>query len=331
MTFGVYVRSVGYIFFAGAIAACVGTDGNTDDPLPSWQEGAAKQAITGFVNRVADPRHADFVIPSERVAVFDNDGTLIIERPTLVQFEFLYTRIKDLAVDHPDWLSTQPFKAVLEDDRDLLIAMDFRQRTPLVAAGQANISQDEFQRAATKFFDSGRHIRYTVPYIDLVYQPMLELIRYLQENEFKVFIVSGGGIEFIRSYSEPAYGVPKENVIGSSMKSRLREHDDGLDVYRQPGFNSMNAGRFKPVNIRLHTGRRPIFAIGNSDGDLEMLKYTHANGLPSLVLLINHDDAVREYEYAEESSRVREIAVERAWTIVSMRDDFNTVFPDAMP
>lgn len=325
------LRSVGYGCLLGLIAACASLDDGIDDPLPSWQEGVAKQAIIEFVGRVTDPGHADFVTPADRVAVFDNDGTLIIERPTLVQFEFLYTRIKALAVEHPDWQTTQPFQAVLEDDRDLLAEMGYQKRGALVTAGQANISQDEFQLAVTDFLADGEHVRYSARYVDLVYQPMLELIRYLQAHDFKVFVVSGGGIEFIRSYAEDVYGVPKENVIGSSMKAGLREHDDRLDVYRKPGFSSMNAGRFKPINIRLHTGRRPIFAIGNSDGDLDMLQYTHTGTGPSLALLIRHDDPVREYEYADESSQVREIATERGWPVVSMRDDFRTVFSVVPP
>jgi phosphoserine phosphatase len=332
MTLKSYLSSVGYVCLLSLIAACAGPNGDVDDySLPSWQEGVAKLAITDFVGRVVDPDHADFVAPADRIAVFDNDGTLIIERPTLVQFEFLYSRIKSLAGDHPDWQTTQPFQAVLEDDRELLMEMGFRQRTPLVAAAQAGISQDEFQHAATEFLEDGQHVRYSARYVDLVYQPMLELIGYLQAHEFKVFIVSGGGIEFIRSYAERAYGVPKENVIGSSMKAELKAQGDRLDVYRKPGFGSMNAGRFKPINIRLHTGRRPVFAIGNSDGDLEMLQYANSNALPSLVMLINHDDAAREYEYPDESIRVREIAADRGWPIVSMRDDFRTVFSVEAP
>ena len=326
-----FVRTACFGSFIGVLAACASINGDSDDPLPSWHEGVVRQAITEFVGRVTDPGHPDFVAPAERLAVFDNDGTLIVERPTLVQFEFLYARIKTLASDHPDWRTTQPFQAVLEDDRELLAEMGFQKRGALVTAGQADISQDEFQRVATEFLVQGKHVRYAVRYVDLVYQPMVELISYLQAHEFKVFIVSGGGIEFIRSYAEGAYGVPKENVIGSSMKSGLREQGEIVEVYRKPGFSSMNAGRFKPINIRLHTGRRPIFAVGNSDGDLDMLEYTHTNSLPSLVLLINHDDAVREYEYADDSERVRNIATEHDWPIVSMRDDFRNVFSVATP
>jgi hypothetical protein len=325
------LRSAGCGFLVAVLAACANLNGGIDDPLPSWRAGAAKQAIIEFVGRVTDPGHLDFVAPADRVAVFDNDGTLTIERPTLVQFEFIYARIKTLAAEHTDWWTTQPFQAVLEDDRKLLTEMGFQKRGALITAAQTGISQDEFQRAATEFLADGKHVRYAVRYVDLAYQPMLELIRYLQAHEFKLFVVSGGGIEFIRSYAEDVYGVPKENVIGSSMKAELREHGDVIDVYRKPGFSSMNAGRFKPINIRLHTGRRPIFAIGNSDGDLDMLQYTHSNSRTSLVLLLHHDDPVREYAYADESNRVREIAAERGWPVVSMRDDFRTVFPVATP
>lgn len=313
------------------LTACSSPDNGIDDRLPSWREGRAKQAIADFVERVTDSGHPDFVAPQDRVAVFDNDGTLIIERPTLVQFEFLYSRIKALAADHPEWKTTQPFQAVLEDDRKHLMEMGFRKRTPLVEAAQADISQDEFQRAAREFFVDGKHARYARRYMDLVYQPVLELVHYLQANAFKVFIVSGGGIEFIRSYAEDIYDVPKENVIGSSMKAVLLEEGGRLEVYRQPGFSSMNAGRFKPINIRLHTGRRPIFAIGNSDGDLDMLQYTATNSLPSLVLLIHHDDSEREYAYADKSTAVRETAAARGWTAVSMRGDFKTVFSESAP
>lgn len=312
-----------------ALVACSSPGGDGADPLASWREGPAKHALREFVARVTDGAHADFVAPEDRLAVFDNDGTLIIERPTLVQFEFLYWRIHSLAADHPDWRATQPFQAVLEDDRERLMEMGFRQRAPLIAAGQADITQDEFQRAAREFAVLGKHPRYLRGYADLVYQPMLELIRYLQAHEFKVFIVSGGGIEFIRSYAEDVYGVPKENVIGSSMKSALQDRDGRLDVIRKSGFDSLNAGRLKPVNIRLHTGRRPIFAIGNSDGDLEMLQYTDSGAQPSIVFLMHHDDAEREYEYSDDSARVRERAAERGWQTISMRDDFRIVFTGA--
>ncbi|MDH3512996.1 MAG: haloacid dehalogenase-like hydrolase, partial [Gammaproteobacteria bacterium] len=185
-------------FLVAVLAACANLNSGIDDPLPSWRAGVAKQVIIEFVGRVADPGHSDFVAPEDRVAVFDNDGTLIIERPTLVQFEFIYARIKTLAAEHPDWWTTQPFQAVLEDDRKLLTEMGFQKRGALITAAQTGVSQDEFQRAATEFLAAGKHVRYAVRYVDLAYQPMLELIRYLQTHEFKVFVVSGGGIEFIR-------------------------------------------------------------------------------------------------------------------------------------
>jgi len=301
------------------------------DVLPSWADGVAKSAILKFVRTVTDPENTSYVAPADRLAVFDNDGTLIVERPTLVQFEFLYRRIKMLAENNPDWPATQPFKAVLEDDRQLLAEMNFRTRGAIVAAGQADITQEEFRIAVADFLSVGRHSRFGARYVELVYQPMLELIGYLRVNGFKVFVVSGGGIEFIRNYSEEVYGVPRERVIGSSMKTALDEQDGRLIIVRKPGFSSLNAGRFKPLNIKLHTGRRPIMAVGNSDGDLEMLRFAEGNELPSLVLLMHHDDAEREYEYADDSVQARQAARDRGWQVVSMRTDFKTIFPVAGP
>jgi hypothetical protein len=209
--------------------------------------------------------------------------------------------------------------------------MGYRKRGAIVAAGQAGITQEEFQTAVADFISVARHARFDERFVDLVYQPMLELIRYLQASDFRIFIVSGGGIEFIRNFAEDVYGLSRENVIGSSMKTDLHEQDGRLVILRKPGFSSLNAGRFKPLNIKLHTGRRPIMAVGNSDGDLEMLRFTEDNAMPSLVLLIHHDDAEREYEYADDSVQVRQVAQARGWQTVSMRRDFKTVFPVSRP
>lgn len=311
------------------LSACAGSDDPVDaraDPLPSWTASVPRSAILNFVARVSDPAHADFVPAPERIAVFDNDGTLIVERPTIVQFEFLYQRIKALAPEHPEWATIQPFKAVLEDDREGLAAMGFRKRGDLVTYGQANITQETFYAAAEAFLATGRHVRFDRPYTELVYRPMLELIRFLQASDFRVFIVSGGGIEFIRSFSEGIYGINRENVIGSSMKYGLREIDGRLSIYRQPGWQSLNAGRFKPINIQLHIGRRPILAVGNSDGDLDMLRFVADGKRPSLILLVHHDDAEREYAYADEAAAARELAAQRGWQHISMADDFRAVF-----
>lgn len=298
------------------------------DSLPSWNNGAPRTAILDFVARVTDANGVDFVAPEERIAVFDNDGTLIIEQPSVVQFEFLYARIRQLAGEHPEWRESPALRAVMDNDRQALADMTFRERGELVTKGQANVYQPDFARAVQDFLATGRHSRFGERYVDLVYQPMLEFIGLLQANDFRVFVVSGGGIEFIREFSEPVYGIARENVIGSSMKARLKERDGRLDLYRKPGWNSLNAGPFKPLNIQLHIGRRPILAVGNSDGDLDMLRFAHDGTLPSLVLLLKHDDAEREYVYAEEAQHALDMAERKRWSVVSMRDDFATVFAD---
>jgi len=299
------------------------------DPLPSWNAGAPKAAILEFVARVSDTNGPDYVAPGDRIAVFDNDGTLIIERPEVVQFEFLYERIRQMAPDHPEWSDVEPFAVVLRNDRETLTAMNFGELAPIVTQGQANLFEADFAAAVRDFLATARHPRLDARFVDLVYQPMLELIDYLQAHVFRVFIVSGGGIEFIREFSEPAYGIAREQVIGSSMKMDLRERDGRLETYRKPGWNSLNAGRFKALNIQLHIGRRPILVVGNSDGDLDMMRFAHDGTLPSLVLLLRHDDAGREYDYAGETPLADEAVDRFGWEAISMRDDFGVVFPPA--
>ena len=315
------------------LAACTGPD--TDralepDPLPSWNQGVARRSIIDFVDAVTKPDGESYVAPMDRIAVFDNDGTLIIERPMLVQFAFIYDRVQSMADENPEWSYTQPFKAVIEDDLKMLEEMGFAKRRNLMTAAQANITQDEFHELATGVLREGRHPRFDRPYTTLVYQPMVELIRYLHQNAFKVFIVSGGGIEFIRTLSEQAYDIPRDRVIGSSLKYDFKDQDGRSVIFRKPGFNSINAGRFTPLNIKLHIGRRPILAVGNSDGDIQMLEFTDDHSRDALVLLVHHDDPQREYEYSDESTRVRELAEERGWQTVSISRDYKTLFPEAV-
>lgn len=313
-----------------AIAACGRQPAPVqEDPLPSWRDGEVKTAIVGFVSRVTDRSSPEYVAPAERVAAFDNDGTLIVERPALVQLEFVHDRIRALASEHPEWETTEPFRSVLANDRESLAAMSFRERGEIVAQAQANLFTADFVAAVRRFLATGAHPRFDVRYAELAYQPMLELIDYLRANDFRVFIVSGGGIEFIRQFSESVYGVPREYVIGSSAKTELRQHDGKLATYRKPGWQSLNVGRYKALNLQLHAGRRPILAVGNSDGDLDMLRFTHDHSLPTLVLLLEHDDADREYAYVDDAQQVTAAAERFGWPIVSMRDDFATLFAPA--
>ncbi|MFW2405027.1 MAG: HAD family hydrolase [Gammaproteobacteria bacterium] len=310
------------------LSACASApSGPPRDPLPSWSRGEARSAVVEFVARVSEVGGPDFVPPAERVAVFDNDGTLIIERPSVVQFEFLYDKIRAEAPAHPEWSHEEPFASVLRNDRAALSAMSFTERGAIVTQGQANLFQDDFALEARAFLDTARHPRFDVRYIELVYQPMLELMDFLKANGFSVYIVSGGGIEFIREFSEPVYRVARDRVIGSSMKTSLTDRDGRVAIWRKPGWQSMNVGSFKATNIQLHVGRRPIFAVGNSDGDLQMMRFAHDGGLPSLVMLLVHDDPDREYAY-DDAPEAREAAGRYGWSVISMRDDFRIVFPN---
>jgi len=295
------------------------------EPLPSWQPGATRSALLNFIEQVTEPGSVAYRPPAERIAVFDHDGTLIIEQPLLVQMVFVHERVRELAPAHPQWAELAPFAAVLAGVNEVLADMGFRGTASLVNAAQAGISQAEFRAAVSRFLDQGRHPRFKVRYPQLVYQPILELIALLKASDFRVFIVSSGGIEFIRGLSEAVYGVPREQVVGSVMKYELREDGEALEVWRKNGFQSLNAGPFKVLNIDRHIGRRPLLAVGNSDGDLEMLAYTQA-APGSLAVLLRHDDAQREYAYADDSVRVLPVAAARDWLVVSMKKDFRQVF-----
>lgn len=312
-----------------AIAACGPTGDESEpvvDPLPSWRTGAAKDSVLHFVGRVTDPANVDYVDPADRVAVFDNDGTLIVELPEAVQFAFIYERIRAMAGEHPEWSATQPFQAVLENNPVQRAELGYADLRALGAAAQANMTHEEFEGVTADYLAVSQHPRFQVPYAEVVYAPMLELVKFLQANQFRVFLVSGGNIEFIRSYSEEVFGIAKENVVGSSRKLDLREVDGRSVIYRKTGINSVNAARFKPLNIQLHIGRRPILAVGNSDGDFEMLRFVDDNLKPSLVLLVSHDDPAREYAYTEGAETALQVAGEKGWQVVSMRDDFEVVF-----
>jgi len=297
------------------------------DPLPSWNPGPAKESILKFVADVTDPASPSYVPPAERIAVTDNDGTLWTEKPIPSQAAFLFGRISAMAPDHPEWQTTQPYQAVLEADSKALASLEMEDIEKLLFATHAGMTEEEFEATTKAFLDTAKHPRFGVPYTATVYQPMLELLALLQSNDFKTFIVSGGGVEFMRVFSEEVYGIPRENVIGSSLQYKFQQTPEGVVLVRQPELVSLDDREMKPVNIQLHIGRRPIMAIGNSDGDLAMFQYTASRKGPYLNLLVVHDDPEREYEVLAETDAVMTAAAQSPWTFVSMKRDFKTVFP----
>jgi phosphoglycolate phosphatase-like HAD superfamily hydrolase len=274
----------------------------------------------------------DFVPVAQRIAVFDNDGTLWCEQPFYVQGVFVFARVKALAAKHPEWKTKQPFAAVLADDHEAMARLGEKDHMVLLAATHAGMTTDEFALVARKWLDSATHPRFKRRYTECVYQPMLELLAYLRQNGFKNYIVTGGGVDFVRVFADKAYGIPPERVIGSSSKTRFEIRDGKPILVKLPQIHSINDGPGKPVNIHLHIGRRPILAAGNSDGDLEMLQYTAGGARPRLMMLVHHDDDKREHAYDRKSSvgrldRALDEAVKRKWTVVSMKKEWRTIFP----
>lgn len=296
------------------------------DPLPSWRAGDNKTAILDFVAAVTDPASPDFVPAPERLAVFDNDGTLLPEKPFALQEEFIHARVRGQAAAHPEWQTQEPFSFVLAGDVARLQTLGIRSLGPLAQAVQAGVPQAELDAAARDFVRSARHPVLGRPWADLVYQPMRELVRLLEVNGFAVWVVSGGSTEFVRAIAISFLDLPPERVIGSTGRYRLEEHAGVTEVIRAPGSTSLNVGPFKAVNLRLATGRRPLIAVGNSDGDLQLLRFAAAADRRALVLLLEHDDAVREFAYREGAQRVLDSAAGRNWRVVSMARDFADVF-----
>jgi phosphoglycolate phosphatase-like HAD superfamily hydrolase len=304
------------------------------DPLPSWNEGATKQSIVDFVKRASTSGGADFVPAEERIAVFDNDGTLWTEQPMYTQIAFILARVKDLAPQHPEWKSTQPFQAVLQGDVKGVAASGEAGLMKLFAATSSGMTTAEFAKIASDWLANARHPKFNRPYTECIYQPMVELLAYLRANGFKTYVVSGGGTEFMRPFTEKAYGIPPEQVIGSSEKTKFELRDGEPVLIRLPEIDSIDDGPGKPVNINKIIGRRPIAAFGNSDGDLQMLQWTAAGPGARLMLLVHHDDAAREYAYDRASpfgklDKAWDEAVAKHWTVVSMKNDWKTIFPPA--
>ncbi len=322
------------LVFMGAIAAAA----QAADPLPSWNDGKARQAIVAFVEKVTTPGSPDFVPVPERIAVFDNDGTLWSEQPMPVQFYFALDRVKSLAPQHPEWKDKEPFASLLKGDVATALAGGDRALLELFAATHTGMTSDEFAQIVSDWIAAAKHPTTGRRFLDMTYAPMLEVLAYLRANGFKTFIVSGGGIEFMRPWAEAAYGVPPEQVVGSSMKTKfeLREGKPVLVRLPELSFNDDKAG--KPVGIYEHIGRRPIAAFGNSVGDQQMLEYTQGGRGARFELLVLHDDAAREFAYGPArglpdvalgafTPALEEHAKKDGWVVVSMKDDWKRVFP----
>jgi phosphoserine phosphatase len=298
-----------------------------EDPLPSWNDGTTKQSVLDFVKRVTTSASKDFVPEAERIAVFDNDGTLWCEQP-VIQGMFAVERLKQLLPEHPEWKTQQPFKAALEMDKQYFYTAGERAVMEIFAATHAGMAQEEFRRLVADFFSTARHPKLNALYKQLAYQPMVDLLRHLRANGFKTYICSGGGVHFMRLVSEEIYGIAPEQVIGSSLLTEFSDVAGKIALQRLPKLGVYNDQEVKPVSIDLHVGRKPVFAAGNvrSGGDVAMLRYSQSSERPSLQLLINHDDAKREFAYSEKDNVSLTAASKHGWTVVSMKNDWKRIF-----
>lgn len=302
------------------------------NPLPSWNDTAPRKAITAFVEKVTQEGSTDFVPPTERIAVFDNDGCLWAEQPMYFQAFFIFDRIKALAPQHPEWTTKDPFASVLKGDVNAALAGGEHALLEMAMATHAGVTTEEFDKIVTDWIATAKHPVTGRRFTDMVYQPMLELLAYLRAHAFKTFIVSGGGIEFMRPWTERVYGIPPEQVIGSSIKTQYEVRDGKPVLARLPELNFIDDKAGKPIGIHAHIGRRPLMAFGNSDGDFQMLEWTTAGKGPRFGLLVHHTDAVREVAYDRTSpigklDRALDEAPKRGWTVVSMKDDWMQIFP----
>ncbi|MEX1113781.1 MAG: HAD family hydrolase [Akkermansiaceae bacterium] len=302
------------------------------DPLPSWNDTTPKKGITAFVEKVTKEGSADFVPIPERIAVFDNDGTLWAEQPMYFQAFFIFDRIKTLAPQHPEWAEKEPFASVLKGDVESALAGGEKALIEMAMATHAGMTSDEFEKIVSDWITTAKHPKTGKLFTEMVYQPMLEVLSYLRANGFKTFIVSGGGIEFMRPWAERVYDVPPEQVVGSSIKTKYEVRDGKPVIVRLPELNFIDDKDGKPIGIHQHIGRRPLMAFGNSDGDFQMLEWTTSGKGPRFGMIIHHTDAEREFAYDRES-HIGKLAngldegPKLGWSIVSMKDDWKNIFP----
>jgi hypothetical protein len=302
------------------------------DPLPSWNEGNTKQAIIDYVMDVTNEESENFIPVSDRIATFDNDGNLWSEQPMYFQLLFAMDRIKVLAPEHPEWKTQQPFKAVLDNDMKELSKYGVPGILELVMGSHAGMTTEEFEAIVKDWLATARHPRFDRPFTDLVYQPMLELLQYLRDHDFKTFIVSGGGIEFMRPWVEEIYGIPPDQVVGSSIKTEFDYNNGNPVIKRLPEMDFIDDKEGKPIGIHKFIGKKPVFASGNSDGDLQMMQWTASNEHKSFLLYLHHTDGDREWAYDRESHIGRldkglDEAKEKGWTVIDMKEDWKIIYP----
>jgi phosphoserine phosphatase len=325
------IKILSLIFSVLLIASC-NNQKQDSDPLPSWNEGSTKSAIIQFVKDVTTEGGPKYVKPGDRIATFDNDGTLWVEQPIYTQITFAFDRVKELADQHPEWKTQQPFKGLLEGDMKAVGASGTKGIMEILVASHTGITNAEFEDIVSGWLAANKHPKFNRPYTECVYQPQLELLTYLRANEFKTFICSGGGIAFMRPMSEKVYGIPTEQVIGSSVVTEFQMKDGKPALIRTPKIDRVNDKEGKPVGINIHIGRRPILAFGNSDADMQMIEYTLAGEGPRMGLFLHHTDGDNEYAYDRKShvgvlDKVLDQADAKGWIVVDMKKDWNQIFP----
>ena len=321
------VAAIGFGAFAAISAAHA-----QEDPLPSWNDGANKQAIIDFVTAVTTEGGADFVAVGDRIATFDNDGTLWSEQPMYVQLAFALDEIKAMAPDHPEWKTTEPYKSVLDGNMSGLVASGKEGLEKIIAVTHTGMTTDQFEQTVSAWIATAKNPKTDKLDTEMIFEPMVEVIDYLKANDFDVYIVSGGGIEFMRPWTEKTYGIPPENVVGSSVKLKYEVTDNGPVLMREAEIDFIDDGPGKPVGIQKFIGKRPIAAFGNSDGDYQMLQWTTTAPGKRLGMIVHHDDAAREFAYDRDShfgklDKAMDDASKEGWHLISMKDDWKQIFP----
>jgi phosphoglycolate phosphatase-like HAD superfamily hydrolase len=327
-----YKPSFSLLVFVLIIYSCSEQATKYVDPLPSWNDGKTKESIINFVNEVTNESSPNFVKPEDRIATFDNDGTLWSEQPYYFQFQFAFDRVKEMVPDHPEWNDNPLFKAAMENDMETVMKSGMKGLMEIIMTTHAGMTTDEFEQIVKDWISTAKHQRTNKLYKEMVFQPMLEILDYLRANGFKTYIVSGGGIEFMRPWSEEVYGIPPEQVIGSSIKTKFEQREDKPVIVRLPELDFIDDKEGKPVAINKFIGKRPVAAFGNSDGDLQMPQWTAAGEGARFMMYVHHTDEEREWAYDRESHIGRldkglDEANERGWTVVDMKNDWNKIYP----